>query len=216
MTETLQVYLNVLNDEGEKYPPKFFTEGTKKQKTREIISYILEKEGISDNKKAKEVLTQDFIVSHKLLAVVKNTDRVPELLPTDHSDLFWYIYPDQKPSQEVLIKQLVLDIANGQRQGFPTKYFYGVGAKEKAQLAFRFLCEDVLDIDMKQTYDIFSRSEGVKVFAKYKFKVILQCVYPSTTQLMFATYPDILEYQNDDEDDAFDFQEESDSSGTKE
>lgn len=209
MTETLQVYLNVLNEEGEKYPPKFFTEGTKKQKTREIISYVLEKEGISDNDKAKEVLTQDYIESHKLLAVVKNTDRVPELLPTDHTDLFWSIFPEQKPSQEVLIKQLVLDIANGQRQGFPTKFFYGAGAKEKAQLAFRFLCEDVLDLDMKQTYDIFSRSEGVKVFAKYKFKVILQCVYPSTTQLMFAAYPDILEYQNDDEDDTFDFQDKS-------
>lgn len=201
MTETIQIYLDVLNGEGENYPKKFFSEGTKKQKAKEIISYILEKEAILSNERAKEVLTQEYVESHKLLTVAKVIDRVPELLPTDYSDLYWFIYPEQKPSQEDLIKQLVLDIANERRKGFPTKYFYGAGAKDRAQLAFRYLCEDVLDYDMKQIFDVFSRSEGVKVFAKYKFKVILQCVYPSTTQLMFAAYPDILEYQDDDEDD---------------
>lgn len=203
MTETLQVYLDVLKQDGENYPPKFFSVGTKKQKAKEIISYILEQEKITSNEKAKEILTEDFIVSHKLISVVKSVDKVPELLPTDHTDLFWLIYPEQKPSQEVLLRQLVLDIANGRRNGFPTRYFYGTGAKEKAQFAFRCLCEDVLDMDMKEIYQIFSCSKGIKVFAKYKFRVILQCVYPSTTQLMFATYPDILEYQNDDEDDEF-------------
>ena len=190
-SEAVQAYLSVLESGKESWDKRFFSEGTKKKKIFEIVSYICDKENIDSTEKAKEILTDEYIKSHYLNTLVKNAPRVPELLPSDHSDLFWIIHPEETPSFEELVQRLADDMANGRRNLFPQKYFSGAKARDKATICFRYLCENILRYDRKTIREVFDRSEGIKLLAKYKFRIILNCVYPSVSQLLVASYPDI-------------------------
>ncbi|MCR5480349.1 MAG: hypothetical protein K6F27_10925 [Ruminococcus sp.] len=202
MPEAVKTYLKVLESSTENYPANFFSEGSKKKHIIEIVTYLCEKEEITTSEKAHEVFTEDYIKNNKLKLVVKNAPRVVELLPEDHTDLYWLIHPEEQPSYEELVIKVADDVANARRSGFPQKYFHGVQAKEKAIMCFKYLCESILHYDRKTIREKFDCSEGIKILAKYKYRIILQCVFPSVSQLLVAAYPDIFNTDLDEPDEA--------------
>lgn len=189
MSDAVNAYLEVLN--GGKWPLKFFADYNTKRKAKEILRHIFSEENIQSASDTRRVLTDEYIKEHHLEPLVKGIDRVPELLPSDHSDLYWLVYPEKKPPQDELIKALADDVIAKRRGGFPKRYFYGAEARHKAILCFQYLCEHALQYDDEKLKKIFSSSEGVAVLQEYKYRVILQCVFPSTTQLLYAAYPNI-------------------------
>lgn len=190
MNDAVKIYQNVLN--GEKWPSKYFADFSKKTKAKDILKFIFETEGITDNESARRILTDEYIKEHRLEPLVQSIDKIPELLVSDHRDLFWFVYPELTPPKKELIHNLADDVIFQRRDSFPKKYFYGNEARTKAIICFRHLCEQVLCYDKAQLKEIFMSSKGISILSEYKLRTILQCVFSSTTQLLFAAYPNIL------------------------
>lgn len=191
--QTIEVYKNVL-EKNEPFPAHFFTFGTQKQKASDIIKYLLlEKLQIKDYEEAKKVMDRKFCEKYHLTSLLKFNE-IPEMLDDECYHLAWYAFPDKVMTADELTLKTYQDVLDGKRKNFPSKYFTKAADPEHmANLCFKYLCEEVLKLKTKQDIlKVFGYSSGIKVITQYKLKIVLNTVYPSLSQLLVSTYPDIF------------------------
>ena len=192
MNETREAYLDVL--EGNPWPKHFFTPTTKDRRIKEVLSIAFENANITSAEEAFKVVNKDFVEEHKLELVIKTYGKVPEMLPDCYDYLVWIIYPESKPGFEELVLKVYSDVLECRRKTFPTGYFTnGADIEQKAQICFKYLCEEILKLDKKQILETFGNSKGIKVLQQYKLKILVDIVYESLSQLLLSTYPDIYD-----------------------
>lgn len=193
-TQTINVYNSVLEN-NEPFPTHFFTFGTYKQKITDIMKYLLkEKLNINTYEEAKAIMNYDFCEKYHLLPLAKYCE-IPEMLDDEFYHLAWFVFPENKMSDDELTIKVYKDVLDGKRKNFPSKYFTkSANPEHRANVCFRYLCNDILGLKTKE--DIlksFGRSSGIKILTQYKLKIILNTVYPSLSQLLMGSYPNIFD-----------------------
>lgn len=192
MNESIEVYNDVL--EGASWPKTFFNPTTKDRHIKEILKYVFEKEGLDTPEKSFKAVDDSFIEKHKLEQLIKAYGKVPEMLPGRYDYLTWLMFPESKPDFKTLVLTVYDDVLSGRRKTFPTGYFTnGADIESKAQICFKYLCEDILKLDKKGIFETFGNSKGIKVLSQYKLKILVDIIYESLSQLLLSTYPDIYQ-----------------------
>ncbi len=199
--ESAVVYAEVLS--GEPWPSGFWAPTNISRRIAEILNYVIK--GIlkiEEYEAAKAIFTADFIDEYELSKLVEKAERPPEMQDGEFFYLLWYIFPEKRMTQDELTLKVYNEVLAGKRKTFPRGYFVKMGDVErKAQVCFKYLCENILKLDADGICMTFSRSEGIKVLQKYKLKIVLDVVYESLFRLVLATYPqyssDLEKYSHD-------------------
>lgn len=190
--ESVIVYERVLK--GERWPQKYVGTATSSERTREILRYVFfQKLGITDFESAKKVLNREFVKKHRLFAVIRMIEKPPELLPNEYDHVLWQIFPERKVGQKTLVTKVYSEVLSGKRKTFPRGYFtdarYG---KKRAEICVKHLCRKILHYSTEKIAREFSHSNGIKILAKYKLKILLSSAYFSLSDMMYEVYPNLI------------------------
>lgn len=190
--ESVIVYERVLK--GERWPQKYVGTATSSERTREILRYVFfQKLGITDFESAKQVLNREFVKKHRLFAVIRMIEKPPELLPNEYDHVLWQIFPERKVGQKTLVTKVYSEVLSGKRKTFPRGYFtdarYG---KKRAEICVKHLCRKILHYSTEKIAREFSHSNGIKILAKYKLKILLSSTYFSLSDMMYEVYPNLI------------------------
>ena len=153
----------------------------------------MEKLKIKDFDYAKKIVNWDFIRKHKLAAVIKNIEKPPELLRSEYDHILWEVYPERRKGKTALILKVYSDVLSGRRKSFPRGYF--TDAKEgrrRADVCVKHLCRKILHYSTERIAKEFSHSNGIKILAKYKLKILLSSAYFSLSDMMYQVYPNLI------------------------
>ena len=190
--EAIIIYERVLK--GERWPPQYIGTVTTVDRSRSILRYLfLEKLKIKDFDYAKKIVNWDFIRKHKLAAVIKNIEKPPELLRSEYDHILWEVYPERRKGKTALILKVYSDVLSGRRKSFPRGYF--TDAKEgrrRADVCIKHLCRKILHYSTERIAKEFSHSNGIKILAKYKLKILLSSAYFSLSDMMYQVYPNLI------------------------
>lgn len=190
--EAIIIYERVLK--GERWPPQYIGTVTTVDRSRSILRYLfLEKLKIKDFDYAKKIVNWDFIRKHKLAAVIKNIEKPPELLRSEYDHILWEVYPERRKGKTALILKVYSDVLSGRRKSFPRGYF--TDAKEgrrRADVCVKHLCRKILHYSTERIAKEFSHSNGIKILAKYKLKILLSSAYFSLSDMMYQVYPNLI------------------------
>ena len=190
--ESIIIYERVLK--GERWPPQYIGTVTTVDRSRSILRYLfLEKLKIKDFDYAKKIVNWDFIRKHKLAAVIKNIEKPPELLRSEYDHILWEVYPERRKGKTALILKVYSDVLSGRRKSFPRGYF--TDAKEgrrRADVCVKHLCRKILHYSTERIAKEFSHSNGIKILAKYKLKILLSSAYFSLSDMMYQVYPHLI------------------------
>ena len=190
--EAIIIYERVLK--GERWPPQYIGTVTTGDRSRSILRYLfLEKLKIKDFDYAKKIVNWDFIRKHKLAAVIKNIEKPPELLRSEYDHILWEVYPERRKGKTALILKVYSDVLSGRRKSFPRGYF--TDAKEgrrRADVCVKHLCRKILHYSTERIAKEFSHSNGIKILAKYKLKILLSSAYFSLSDMMYQVYPNLI------------------------
>ncbi len=188
--ESVSVYEDVLN--GIPWPDNFWSVTNCNRRVTEILEYLfLDKLKMNTYEEAKRALTADFINEYELSVLVEMAERPPEMNDGEFFYLLWYIFPEERPSDDELIIKAYSEVLSGKRKTFPRGYFLKNNEVEhRAVVCFRYLCEQVLCLDREGICRTFCNTYSIKILSKYKLKMLVDMVYESLFHLILAAYPD--------------------------
>lgn len=187
--ESVIIYERTLR--GEPWPSKYIGTPTTKERSLEILRYLFfEKLDITEYETAKAKLNAAFIVEHRLQKVIRGIEKPAELLPEEYDHILWLLFPERRKGSRALILKVYSEVLSRRRRNFPKGYFtdaqYG---RYRAEVCFKQMCRKLLHLSGEQIALTFSHSDGIKLLAKYRLKILLNHVYASLSDLIYRIYP---------------------------
>lgn len=193
----VQTYEKVLSGEQKSFSPYFFQPQHRREKIAFLLRHLVERVLGFTPQEALEKLTIDMVKEKQLAIVLKYVDKPVEFLDDDVRHLVYFAYPDmEKPSDEELVVMVYRDVLDGNRKTFPKNYFLnGAIGEKRAVVCFKYLCENLLGLDKEGIVSTFSSSNGLKVLAQYKLKIIMNILFCSMIDLLETAYPKEFDYK---------------------
>lgn len=196
-SEIITVYEKVLR--GERWPEYYIGISTSKERAVEILKYLFfEKLGVKNFEEAKSLFNDEFIRKYKLRRVLESFERPIEFLPGEYDYILWELFPERRRGKRALTVKVYSEVLSGKRSGFPRGFFTDPAcAAFRAEVCVKHLCKNILHYSAEETVKAFSHSNGIKILAKYKLKIVLNHVYASLSDMMYHVYPNLcdkLEY----------------------
>lgn len=187
--ESVIVYERVLK--GEKWPAKYVGTETTKERSVEILRYLFfEKLQIIDYESAKALMCKDFVRKYHLNMVIAPFEKPEELMDDEYDHILWILFPEHKKSKHNLIIKVYKDVLSGKRKTFPFGYFMDSDdGKYRAETCFKYLCRKILHLSGEQIAWEFCHSDGIKILAKYKLKILVTHPYATLSDLIREVYP---------------------------
>ena len=190
--ESILVYERVLK--GERWPTKYVGTETTKERSVEILRYLFfEKLQIYDYETARATLCQEFVSEYKLQKVISPFQKPVELMPNEYDHILWEIFPERRIGQKKLVTKVYSEVLSGKRKSFPRGYFTDAReGKKRAEICVKHLCRKILHYSTEKIAREFSHSNGIKILAKYKLKILLSSAYFSLSDMMYEVYPNLI------------------------
>lgn len=196
MDEAILTYEKILAGEQKSFSPYFFQPKHRKSRVETLIKYLIEEKLKMTPEEALKKLDLDTVKKWKLDCVLKYVDKPVEFSKEDVRHLVYFAYPElPKPTEEELAIMVYKDVLAGKRKTFPKNYFLnGELGERRAITCFKYLCEEILNLDKEGIVKTFSGTKGLQVLAKYKLKIIMNVLFFSTVDLLETAYGGELEY----------------------
>lgn len=187
----IQTYEKVLAGQQKGFSPYFFQPQHRKEKIQHLIRYLIEEKLKMTPEEALEHLNKKVLQEYQLTCVSKYVPKPIELADDDMSHLVYFAYPHlSQPTEEERTIRVYDEVLSGRRKTFPKNYFLnGEIGEKRAILCFKHLCEDIMKLKKEDIPKLFVGSNGLKLLAQYKLKIILNIIFSSTIELINTAYP---------------------------
>lgn len=187
----IQTYEKILTGEMKSFSPYFFQLEHRKERVETLARYLIEDKLRLTPAEALEKLTFAMVEQYKLDCILKYIDKPVEFLDDDVKHLVYFAYSDlPKPTTDELAIISYKDVLAGNRKTFPKNYFLGGPIGERrAIVCFRYLCEEILKLDLGGVIAAFNGTQGLKVLSEHRLKIIMNVVFISAVDLLESAYP---------------------------
>jgi hypothetical protein len=193
----IMTYEKILSGEQKSFSPYFFQLQHRKEKLTVLLRYLIEDKLGFTPEEALERLTMQHLVDYQLHCLLKYIDKPVEFLDDDVRHAVYFAYPElPKFTDDELAVMVYQDVLAERRKTFPKNYFLGGDLGERrAVVCFRYLCEHVLKLDKNGILETFGDSNGLKVLAQYKLKIIMMVLFFSMIDLLDTAYPSEFDFK---------------------